>query len=579
MKHSMKNIMQYLAPYRSKMVLSLLASFVSVVAALLLPIYTGNAIDVLSGANGVDFAALWEELRVLLVIIALSALVLWASNLINQKITYHIAQDLRNSLMEKIQKLPLSFLDRTPSGDIVSHMISDVDLFSDGLLLSLNQLLSGVLTIIGTLLIMFRLNVKISLIVTLLTPLSALLSGFIAGRINRYFKSQTDLRAQETAFVNEYVDQEKIILSFSQEEESIRSFDKINQPFGDVSMKATFYSSLINPSTRVMSNIVYAIVANVAIASALRGEVSIGQVSIFLSYAAQFGKPFNEVSNVISELQNALVCAGEVLNLLEEEEERETGGTEEFLAKGSVKITDVSFGYNENRILFEHFNLLVQPGEHVAIVGPTGCGKTTLINLLMRFYEIRSGSITLDEKNIRSLSREAVRSNYGMVLQDTWLKSSSVKDNIAYGYPEATMDEIVAAAKKAKAHNFIMRLSDGYDTLLSENGGNLSQGERQLLCIARVMLHLPNMLILDEATSSIDTRTELKIQQAFYEMMQGRTSFIVAHRLSTIKDADTIIVMNDGKIQETGSHEQLLEKKGFYYRLYSSQFENENEAG
>ncbi len=579
MKRSMKNIMRYLSPYRNKMVLSLLASLISVVAALLLPIYTGNAIDVLSGANGVDFTALWQELRILLYIIALSALVLWASNLINQKITYHIAQDLRNSLMEKIQKLPLSFLDRTPSGDIVSHMISDVDLFSDGLLLSLNQLLSGVLTIIGTLLIMFRLNVKISLIVTLLTPLSALLSGFIAGRINRYFKSQTDLRAQETAFVNEYIDQEKIILSFSQEEESIRSFDKINKPFGDVSMKATFYSSLINPSTRVMSNIVYAIVAYVAIASALRGEVSIGQVSIFLSYAAQFGKPFNEVSNVISELQNALVCAGEVLNLLEEAEETETGKTEEYMAKGSVKITDVSFGYSENRILFEHFNLLVKPGEHVAIVGPTGCGKTTLINLLMRFYEIRSGSITLDEKNIRSLSREAVRSNYGMVLQDTWLKSSSVKDNIAYGYPEATMDEIVAAAKKARAHNFIMRLSDGYDTLLSENGGNLSQGERQLLCIARVMLHLPNMLILDEATSSIDTRTELKIQQAFYEMMQGRTSFIVAHRLSTIKDADTIIVMNDGKIQETGSHEQLLKKKGFYYRLYSSQFENENEAG
>ena len=575
MKESLKRIYKTVFPYRKWIIESFLCSFLSVVVALLIPVFSGDAIDAMVGKGEVQFSLVYEEVFLLLLVVAVGFSAQYVLQRVNQKITFAIARNLRDSMIEKIQKLPLSYLDSHPYGDIVNRMISDVDLFSDGLLMGLTQLFSGLLTILGTLIIMFVLNDRIAVVVALLTPLSVLVSRYIAKNINQYFLSQTEVRSRQTAYVNEQINQEKVVLAYHHEKESIADFDVLNEELKNVSMKATFFSSLINPSTRFISNVVYAIVSFISVNSALKGIITVGQVSIFLSYASQYGKPFNEISNVLTELQNALVCANHVLDLLEEAEEKaDEGDALKIRAEGDVRLRDVSFGYVEDRILFDHLSMHVNKGEHIAIVGPTGSGKTTLINLLMRFYEVNDGDIQVDGCSIYDISRKSLRSNYGMVLQETFLKSGTIRENVAYGKEDASMEEIIDACKKVKAHSFIMRLPNGYDTVIQGNGTGLSQGEKQLLCIARVMLNLPNILILDEATSSIDTRTELKIQNAFNEMMEGRTTFIVAHRLSTIKEADSILVMKNGHIVEMGNHESLLKKRGFYYLLYNSQFES-----
>ena len=575
MKESLKRIYKTVFPYRKWIIESFLCSFLSVVVALLIPVFSGDAIDAMVGKGEVQFSLVYEEFFLLLLVVAVGFSAQYVLQRVNQKITFAIARNLRDSMIEKIQKLPLSYLDSHPYGDIVNRMISDVDLFSDGLLMGLTQLFSGLLTILGTLIIMFVLNDRIAVVVALLTPLSVLVSRYIAKNINQYFLSQTEVRSRQTAYVNEQINQEKVVLAYHHEKESIADFDVLNEELKNVSMKATFFSSLINPSTRFISNVVYAIVSFISVNSALKGIITVGQVSIFLSYASQYGKPFNEISNVLTELQNALVCANHVLDLLEEAEEKaDEEDALKIRAEGDVRLRDVSFGYVEDRILFDHLSMHVNKGEHIAIVGPTGSGKTTLINLLMRFYEVNDGDIQVDGCSIYDISRKSLRSNYGMVLQETFLKSGTIRENVAYGKEDASMEEIIDACKKVKAHSFIMRLPNGYDTVIQGNGTGLSQGEKQLLCIARVMLNLPNILILDEATSSIDTRTELKIQNAFNEMMEGRTTFIVAHRLSTIKEADSILVMKNGHIVEMGNHESLLKKRGFYYLLYNSQFES-----
>ena len=573
-KATLNRVLHKIRPYSAFVVCSLLVAAVSVAAQLYIPILCGDAIDKMLGKGNVDLAGVLRIAVSILVVAAVAALAQWLLSVCNNRITFSVSRDLRNEALRKIQTLPLSYLDSHPSGDIVSRMVADVDTFADGLLMGFTQLFSGILTIFGTLLFMLRENVPITLVVVCITPLSLVVAGFLAKRSYGYFQSQSTVRGKQTALVNEMIEGQKVVQAFGHEAESLAAFDEVNGQLQDVSLKAIFFSSLTNPATRFVNNIVYAGVGLVGALYAVRGGITIGQLSVFLSYANQYTKPFNEISGVVTELQNALACAARVFELLDAEDQLpEAENAAALQPDGHVQLQDVSFRYLPDRPLIEGLSLDVQPGQRIAIVGPTGCGKTTLINLLMRFYDVNSGSIKVSGTDIRDVTRASLRGSYGMVLQDTWLRAGTVRENIAYGKPDATMDEVIAAAKAAHAHSFIRRLPEGYDTVIAEDGGNISQGQKQLLCIARVMLCLPPMLILDEATSSIDTRTEVRIQKAFARMMQGRTSFIVAHRLSTIREADVILVMKDGHIVEQGNHDQLLAQDGFYAKLYNSQFE------
>ena len=573
-KATLNRVLRKIRPYSAFVVCSLLVAAVSVAAQLYIPILCGDAIDKMLGKGNVDLAGVLRIAVSILVVAAVAALAQWLLSVCNNRITFSVSRDLRNEALRKIQTLPLSYLDSHPSGDIVSRMVADVDTFADGLLMGFTQLFSGILTIFGTLLFMLRENVPITLVVVCITPLSLVVAGFLAKRSYGYFQSQSTVRGKQTALVNEMIEGQKVVQAFGHEAESLAAFDEVNGQLQDVSLKAIFFSSLTNPATRFVNNIVYAGVGLVGALYAVRGGITIGQLSVFLSYANQYTTPFNEISCVVTELQNALACAARVFELLDAEDQvPEAENAAALQPDGHVQLQDVSFRYLPDRPLIEGLSLDVQPGQRIAIVGPTGCGKTTLINLLMRFYDANSGSIKVSGTDIRDVTRASLRGSYGMVLQDTWLRAGTVRENIAYGKPDATMDEVIAAAKAAHAHSFIRRLPKGYDTVIAEDGGNISQGQKQLLCIARVMLCLPPMLILDEATSSIDTRTEVRIQKAFARMMQGRTSFIVAHRLSTIREADVILVMKDGHIVEQGNHDQLLAQGGFYAKLYNSQFE------
>ncbi len=579
-KEALRRVLTYIRPYGFFVGVSLVVAAVSVAAQLYIPLLCGDAIDLMIGPGQVDRSGVWTIILKILIVMALAALAQWLLSVCNNRITFSVTRDLRNDAIHKIQSLPLSYLDSHPSGDIVSRMVADVDTFADGLLMGFTQLFTGILTILGTLLFMFRENVLISLVVVLITPLSLVVAGFIANHSYGYFHQQSAVRGEQTALVNEMIEGQKVVQAFGHEDESLAAFDEVNQRLEDVSLKATFFSSLTNPATRFVNNIVYAGVGLVGAFYAAAGGITIGQLSVFLSYANQYAKPFNEISGVVTELQNALACAARVFALLDAQDQiPEAPGAVTLNPDGRVKLEDVSFRYLPDRPLIEHFSLDVQPGQRIAIVGPTGCGKTTLINLLMRFYDVDGGSISVAGTDIRQATRASLRGSYGMVLQDTWLRAGTVRENIAYGKPDATDEEVIAAAKAAHAHSFICRLPQGYDTVLAENGGNISQGQKQLLCIARVMLCLPPMLILDEATSSIDTRTEVRIQKAFARMMEGRTSFIVAHRLSTIREADVILVMRDGKIIEQGTHDSLLAQNGFYAKLYNSQFEGVDSDG
>lgn len=577
-KGTLLRVLQYVKPYRVLVIISLLCACVSAAAQLLIPILTGKAIDQMIGAGQVNLQGVLVFAVWIAVVAALSAVAQQFLATSNNKIAYNISRDLRNAAFHKLQRLPLSYLDAHPSGDLVSRMIADVDTFSDGLLMGFTQLFTGVVLIIGTLTIMLIKNWMIALLVVVLTPLSMFVASFIARKTHHYFTEQARVRGQQTALINELIEGQKVVQSFGHEAASLSDFDCINDELGRVSLNATFFSSLTNPSTRLVNNIIYAAVALVGALSAVGGGISVGDLSVFLSYASQYAKPFNEISGVVTELQNALACAARVFSLLDEDDRVPDKENAAVLSpKGTVDLKDVCFRYVPDRPLIEGFNLHVKPGQRIAIVGPTGCGKTTMINLLMRFYDVNSGAILVDGTDIRDATRHSLRKSFGMVLQDTWLKAGTIRDNIAYGRPDASEEDVIAAAKAAHAHSFIRRLPDGYDTVITENGGNISQGQKQLLCIARVMLggesgELPPMLILDEATSSIDTRTEIKIQSAFARLMNGRTSFIVAHRLSTIQEADVILVMKDGHIIEQGTHEELLKKQGFYANLYQSQF-------
>lgn len=577
-KGTLLRVLQYVKPYRVLVIVSLLCACVSAAAQLLIPILTGKAIDQMIGAGQVNLSGVLVFAVWIAVVAALSAVAQQFLATSNNKIAYNISRDLRNAAFHKLQRLPLSYLDAHPSGDLVSRMIADVDTFSDGLLMGFTQLFTGVVLIVGTLTIMLIKNWMIALLVVVLTPLSMFVASFIARKTHHYFTEQARVRGQQTALINELIEGQKVVQSFGHEAASLSDFDCINDELGRVSLNATFFSSLTNPSTRLVNNIIYAAVALVGALLAVGGGISVGDLSVFLSYASQYAKPFNEISGVVTELQNALACAARVFSLLDEDDRVPDKENAAVLSpKGTVALKDVCFRYVPDRPLIEDFNLHVKPGQRIAIVGPTGCGKTTMINLLMRFYDVNSGAILVDGTDIRDATRHSLRKSFGMVLQDTWLKAGTIRDNIAYGRPDASEEDVIAAAKAAHAHSFIRRLPDGYDTVITENGGNISQGQKQLLCIARVMLggengELPPMLILDEATSSIDTRTEIKIQSAFARLMNGRTSFIVAHRLSTIQEADVILVMKDGHIIEQGTHEELLKKQGFYANLYQSQF-------
>ncbi len=572
-KEALKRVLRYIRPYGFFVFASLLCSAISVAAQLLVPVFCGDAIDDMIGMGQVDFPGVIRTALLIAAVTLISAAAQWILAACNNRITFLVSRDLRNRAIEKIQRLPLAYLDSHPSGDLVSRMIADVDTFADGLLMGFTQLFSGALTILGTLGIMLYLNLAITLVVVILTPLSLFMASFIARRTYRYFQEQTRVRGRQTALINELIEGQKVVQAFGHEARSLEDFDEINEQLGQVSLKAVFFSSLTNPSTRLVNNIVYAAVGLISAFYAVAGGITVGQLSIFLSYASQYAKPFNEISGVVTELQNSLACAARIFDLLDQPDQTpEDADAVAFEARGHVQLQDVAFRYQPEKPLIDEFSLDVKPGQRIAIVGPTGCGKTTLINLLMRFYDVNSGSIQVDGTDIRHMTRHSLRGNYGMVLQDTWLRAGTIRDNIAYGRPEASMEEIVEAAKAAHAHSFIRRLPNGYDTVITENGGNISQGQKQLLCIARVMLCLPPMLILDEATSSIDTRTEIRIQAAFARMMQGRTSFIVAHRLSTIREADVILVMKDGHIIEQGDHEGLMEQNGFYAKLYNSQF-------
>ena len=573
-KATLTRVLGKIRHYSLFVVCSLIVAAVSVGAQLYIPILCGSAIDMMLGKGAVDFSGVMGIIVKVLVVAGAAALAQWLLSVCNNRITFLVSRDLRNEALRKIQTLPLSYLDSHPSGDIVSRMVADVDTFADGLLMGFTQLFSGVLTILGTLLFMLSENVVITLVVVCITPLSLLVASFLAKRSYKYFQGQSSVRGEQTALVNEMIEGQKVVQAFGHEAESLDAFDEVNGRLQDVSLKAIFFSSMTNPATRFVNNIVYAGVGLVGALYAVRGGITIGQLSVFLNYANQYTKPFNEISGVVTELQNALACAARVFELLDADDQiPEAENAAVLQPDGHVQLEDVSFRYLPDRPLIEGLSLDVKPGQRIAIVGPTGCGKTTLINLLMRFYDVNGGSIKVSGTDIRSVTRASLRGSYGMVLQDTWLRAGTVRENIAYGKPDATLDEVVAAAKAAHADSFIRRLPEGYDTVIAEDGGNISQGQKQLLCIARVMLCLPPMLILDEATSSIDTRTEVRIQKAFARMMQGRTSFIVAHRLSTIREADVILVMKDGHIVEQGNHDELLAAGGFYAKLYNSQFE------
>ena len=573
-KATLTRVLHKIRPYSLFVVCSLIVAAVSVAAQLYIPILCGDAIDLMLGKGNVDFAGVGHIIVEVLVVAVVAAFAQWLLSVCNNRITFSVSRDLRNEALRKIQTLPLSYLDSHPSGDIVSRMVADVDTFADGLLMGFTQLFSGVLTILGTLLFMLSENVVITLVVVCITPLSLLVASFLAKRSYKYFQGQSSVRGEQTALVNEMIEGQKVVQAFGHEAESLAAFDEVNGRLQDVSLKAIFFSSLTNPATRFVNNIVYAGVGLVGAVYAVRGGITIGQLSVFLSYANQYTKPFNEISGVVTELQNALACAARVFDLLDADDQvPEAANAPVLQPDGHVQLENISFRYLPDRPLIEGLSLDVKPGQRIAIVGPTGCGKTTLINLLMRFYDVNGGSIKVSGTDIRDVTRASLRGSYGMVLQDTWLRAGTVRENIAYGKPDATLEEVVAAAKAAHADSFIRRLPEGYDTVIAEDGGNISQGQKQLLCIARVMLCLPPMLILDEATSSIDTRTEVRIQKAFARMMQGRTSFIVAHRLSTIREADVILVMKDGHIVEQGNHDELLAAGGFYAKLYNSQFE------
>lgn len=573
-KGTVSKVLQYLKKYRLLCICSLLFAALSVVLTLYLPIQIGNAVDCVLAPGKVDFPQLFAVLRSMAVVIFLTAAFQWLMNTCNNRITFQVVKDIRKQAFERLEKLPLSYVDAHPYGDMISRIVADVDQFSDGLLMGFSQLFTGVMTILGTLLFMLRINYKIALIVILITPLSLFVAAYISKKTYDMFLQQSKTRGAMTTHIDEMIGNEKIVQAFSHEEEAVERFDEINRELQNCSLQATFYSSITNPATRFVNGLVYAGVGIAGAISAMYGGISVGQLTSFLSYANQYTKPFNEISGVITELQNALSCAARVFELIEEEPEIPEQPDAIVLddVQGNVKLEQVYFSYNPEKKLIEDLNLNIKSGQRIAIVGPTGCGKSTVINLLMRFYDVDSGAIAVDGSDIRHVTRESLRKNYGMVLQETWLRTGTIRDNIRFGRPDATEEEVIQAAKESHAHSFIRRLPQGYDTVIQEDGGNLSQGQKQLLCIARVMLCLPPMLILDEATSSIDTRTEIRIQKAFAKMMKGRTSFIVAHRLSTIKESDVILVMKDGHIIEQGNHQQLLAQDGFYAELFNSQF-------
>lgn len=573
-KETMKKVLHYIRKYWFFVGISLVLAVITVAFNLYIPVLTGQAIDTIVEQGLVDFAALFGILQKMAVIIAVTALAQWIMNVCNNRITYHVVRDIREAAFCKIESLPLKYLDAHSPGEIVSRVIADADQFSDGLLMGFTQLFTGVITILGTMLFMLSVDVGITAVVVIITPVSLFVASFIAKRTFTMFKLQSETRGEQTGFVEEMISGQKVVQAYGQEEKVMERFDEINERLGKYSLRAIFYSSITNPATRFVNSLVYTGVGITGALAAIRGSLSVGQLSCFLSYANQYTKPFNEISGVITELQNAMACAARLFELIEETPQVPDAQDAVVLeqAEGKVSLRDVSFSYVPDQKLIEDFSLEVSPGQRVAIVGPTGCGKTTMINLLMRFYDVESGSICVDGTDIRKITRESLRQNYGMVLQDTWLRKGTVLENIRMGRPEADREEVMEAARASHAHSFIKRLPKGYDTVLSEDGGSLSQGQKQLLCIARVMLCLPPMLILDEATSSIDTRTEVKIQEAFGRLMQGKTSFIVAHRLSTIREADMILVMKEGKIIEKGTHETLLQKQGFYAQLYNSQF-------
>lgn len=580
MNRSMKNkdtivkLMRYIRRYIPLLVISLVLAGVTVALTLYFPILVGRAIDLILDKGKVDFEGIKDILTKAGIAVMVAAGAQWLTNVCNNKMTYNIVRDIRKDAFANIEKMPLSYIDSHSHGDMVSRIIADVDTFAEGLLMGFTQLFTGVATIIGTLGFMLSIDVKITIVVVVITPLSLFVASFIAKKTFSMFKLQSTTRGEQTALIDEIIGNQKVVMAYNHQDEAMEEFDEINDRLQKCSLRAIFFSSLTNPSTRFVNSIVYASVAIFGALRAIAGGISVGQLSCFLSYANQYTKPFNEISGVVTELQNALACAGRIFHLIEVEPEAEDSSDAVTLTdvKGEIDIEDVYFSYTPDQKLIEDFNLHVKPGQRVAIVGPTGCGKTTIINLLMRFYDINSGKIKVDTNDIQEVTRESLRTNYGMVLQETWLKKGTIRDNIIMGKPDATEEEILAAAKASHAHSFIKRLPEGYDTVITEDGGNLSQGQKQLLCITRVMLCLPPMLILDEATSSIDTRTEVRIQKAFMTMMRGRTSFIVAHRLSTIREADIILVMKDGKIIEQGNHETLLAKNGFYANLYNSQF-------
>lgn len=571
---TMKKVFKLIRPYMHYLILSLIFAAISVALTLYAPILSGNAIDLILSKGHVDFAGVFQILKKYAVVIILTGVAQWLMNLCNNKITYRVVKDVRIRAFAKLQELPLKYIDSHQYGETISRIITDVEQFSDGLLMGFSQLFTGIVTIVGTLLFMLTINVKISLVVILITPVSLFVASFIAKRTYTMFKAQSEKRAEMTSLINEMVGNQKVVQAFGYGSRALERFDEINADLQKVSLRAIFFSSITNPSTRFVNGLVYAGVGITGALSAIRGYISVGQLSCFLSYANQYTKPFNEISSVITELQNAAACARRVFDFIEETPEIPDYEQAVDLqqADGSLELKEVSFSYRKDVPLLQHLNLQVKPGQKLAIVGPTGCGKTTLINLLMRFYDIDAGQIIVSGHDIQEIKRDSLRENFGMVLQETWLKSGTVAENIAYGREGTSREEIIAAAKAAHAHSFIKRMPEGYDTMIQEEGGNLSQGQKQLLCIARVMLNLPPMLILDEATSSIDTRTEIRIQKAFHQMMEGRTSFIVAHRLSTIREADVILVMKDGNIIEQGTHDELLQAGGFYKHLYESQF-------
>ena len=573
-KETIKKVLHYIRRYRFFLIVSLVLALITVVLTLYVPILTGQAVDLIVGKGQVDFAGVYHICVKIGIAILLTMVAQWVMNVANNKITYSVVRDIRTDAFEKIQVLPLSYIDSHSYGGIVSRVIADADQFADGLLMGFTQLFTGVITILGTLGFMLSVSVPIALVVVVLTPVSLFVAAFIAKRTYQMFRMQSETRGEQTALIEEMIGNQKVVQAFGQEKEVGDRFDEINDRLSKYSLQGTFFSSITNPSTRFVNALVYAAVGVFGAFFAIQGGISVGQLSCFLSYANQYTKPFNEISGVVTELQNAIACAGRVLELIEETPEIPDSKDAIKLGKadGKVEIEDVYFSYEPNQKLIEHFNLQVKPGQRVAIVGPTGCGKTTLINLLMRFYDVNSGAIKVSEKDIRKVTRESLRANYGMVLQETWLKQGTIRENIVMGRENATDDEVLAAAKASHAHSFIKRLPNGYDTVIGEDGGSLSAGQKQLLCITRVMLCLPPMLILDEATSSIDTRTEMRIQKAFATMMQGRTSFLVAHRLSTIQEADVILVMRDGKIVEQGNHEKLLAANGFYKKLFEAQW-------